>query len=655
MQKIKSITLRNFKFFYGHEEQQKQNKIVLNRKNLLLYGENGSGKSSIYWALYTFLQSCLKKDDEQIYKYFKFDSPENLRNRFAEDSEESAIRIKFEDELRVSEIREINNNLINTKQGTFIKKTLDSSDFINYKFLSKLYDFKNSEEIDLFPLFEQEVLMFIDFEEEFTRHDGNLSGTANAGDWWNFIETSPQNLPYNGNVVLVGSTEYKRFKNTTIPRFVELLKSFLLKITEKANKYLKNDFKENYSITFDTDSIECDYNKSVSQRAKDGIIHKPKIPLKIQFEHENLSSDKKTVLKPHTFLNEARLTAIALAIRLAILDEKPKFDGSARILVLDDLLLSFDMTHRDIVLEIILQKASDYQLLIFTHDRGFYNLCKKRIEAKFKEDWLFKEMYITIDENTKIPKPFIPDSKNYMDLGEKYFQEFDYPACVNYLRKECERILAKKLLPKNLTITVTEEQGSKQLNLEMLIKNFNDFYKSIGGNLEPFEKLIEYKDLLLNPLSHDNVDSPIYVKEIESIKSILKDMNKLESKVIALADPDDEKELILTENDINNNEWEYKFTLKENLRAIKDLSGNWLINDPKCCFLQRKNVTLNNQVENIPENFKNLKLNDGYDKIRHNLNLKEKQDKKWVNIKPPNDLKDIIKYDRKSLIDILNE
>ena len=46
MQKIKSITLRNFKYFYGKETEQPQNKIELDKDNLLLYGENGSGKRS---------------------------------------------------------------------------------------------------------------------------------------------------------------------------------------------------------------------------------------------------------------------------------------------------------------------------------------------------------------------------------------------------------------------------------------------------------------------------------------------------------------------------------------------------------------------------------------------------------------------------------
>jgi len=51
MKKINQITFNNFKAFFGKE------KLSLEGKNLLLYGENGSGKSSIYWGLYTFLQS----------------------------------------------------------------------------------------------------------------------------------------------------------------------------------------------------------------------------------------------------------------------------------------------------------------------------------------------------------------------------------------------------------------------------------------------------------------------------------------------------------------------------------------------------------------------------------------------------------------------
>ena len=92
MYKISKLTLKNFKFFYGEVT------INFDRKNVLLYGENGSGKSSIYWALYTFLQSVFKTEARQVHKYFEHNNSENLRNSFADDLDDSSITIEFEDE-----------------------------------------------------------------------------------------------------------------------------------------------------------------------------------------------------------------------------------------------------------------------------------------------------------------------------------------------------------------------------------------------------------------------------------------------------------------------------------------------------------------------------------------------------------------------------
>ena len=61
---IKTITIQNFKFF------QQPETFELNNKHLLLYGENGSGKSSVYWALYTLLECANKDDVAEITKYF---------------------------------------------------------------------------------------------------------------------------------------------------------------------------------------------------------------------------------------------------------------------------------------------------------------------------------------------------------------------------------------------------------------------------------------------------------------------------------------------------------------------------------------------------------------------------------------------------------
>ena len=99
MQKIGKLTLKNFKFFLGEVS------INFDRKNVLLYGENGSGKSSIYWALYTFLQSVFKNDPLQIRKYFDPGHDENLINEI----ESTLKRFRFYD-IRKSSLA---NNKVN--------------------------------------------------------------------------------------------------------------------------------------------------------------------------------------------------------------------------------------------------------------------------------------------------------------------------------------------------------------------------------------------------------------------------------------------------------------------------------------------------------------------------------------------------------------
>lgn len=650
MQRIQSITLRNFKYFYGEEKEQPQNKIELNQNNLLLYGENGSGKSSIYWALYTHLQSCLK-EDKHIEKYFDLTHPQNLRNRFAKDEDHSAIILEIVSPSGTI-TKEISNKKLetNTSSDTTINKIIAGSDFINYKYLSKIYDFRNSEEIDLFPMFEQEVLMFLDFEESYTDNQGNLSKSTLASDWWGFICEAPKTLPKNKTNTKPNqsSDEYKRYKHTTIPKFIELLKRFLSNITNKANKNLKEEFNEVFEVNFDIDQITCEFNKKLSTRSRDGKVHSPKIPLKIKFNHDKLDESKKEIEKPHTFLNEARLTAIALAIRLAMLEERLYDPNSASLLVLDDLLLSLDMSHRDKVLDIILKKVDEYQILILTHDRAFYNLCKRRIEYRTKStdkhQWEFKEMYQSIVKGSSIPCPFIPEKKNYLDLAKKYLYEFDYPACANYLRKESERVL-KALLPKNKTIFLKEEgeEGTRPLMLDVLISNFEQFYISIGGDYTPFEKLKEHKDILMNPLSHDNIDTPVYKQELITCIEIIEKLNLLELKIFE-TDSNNTRPFLLKETDINNKDWVYTLYLKEDLRAIKDLEGNWLLSNPKCCFDSRYDVT-NSSHQPIKKGFKLLK---GYDSIRYMLGLKE------YDLLTPNDLRNIIYRDDESLLEILN-
>lgn len=601
MHKISKLTLKNFKFFHGDIP------INFERKNVLLYGENGSGKSSVYWGLYTFLQSVFKTDEAQVRKYFDVRHEQNLVNRFARENAESAIVVEFEDESQSVTKKQISLRTINTKVGGLIINCNQSSDFLNYKLLSKLYDFSNKSQIDLFPIFERDILMFINFDLEYRLIDGTVQN-KNADSWWQYLKPGMNPRPR------MHDPEYRIFSEN-INNFNREFKKYLFKIIETANDYVQKDFKQPFKLKLDYKDCTYDDFKNDGSTARNHITVAPQITLTVEFLHEKLVETKKDILRPQTFLNEARLTTIALSLRFAMLDEK-YIEIAPKLLVLDDLLISLDMSNRDIVLELIINKFKKYQIIMMTHDRAFFNLMKKRIEIdKCSEDWITKEIYHS-ETDSGIPYPFIPDNKDYLDQAEKYLKEFDYPACANYLRKETERLL-KRILPSNKILEVREDEPTRALQLDTLIDNFKSHFLQFDSDFTPFKKLKEHKDLLLNPLSHDNIDSPIYKQELVDIIAILKKLKLLEYKQIINITGAVENFIYLTETAADGELWRYKIQLKENLRAFKRLDGTWALNNPECVFVKRRKES----DQTIEDLNRNAKLNHGHNNIRHRLGI----------------------------------
>ena len=154
---IDKIILRNFKAFYGDFE------IDLGGKHLLLYGENGSGKSSIYWALYTLLQSSTKTHAE-IEKYFDFNQDEHLINRHfiqkqddiqgvGNYSKDIGKNVEIEAKLKDGEILGISINGLSTKSDPIILENLNfDSQFLTVRLLINLYNFRKTQEINLWKV-----------------------------------------------------------------------------------------------------------------------------------------------------------------------------------------------------------------------------------------------------------------------------------------------------------------------------------------------------------------------------------------------------------------------------------------------------------------------------------------------------------------------
>jgi AAA15 family ATPase/GTPase len=126
MKRIKEVHINNFKFF------PESDPIKIDGKNILLYGENGSGKSSFYWALYTLLECSLKSDTTQIQKYFNKLNPQSLVNIHATTDavgvDNSFIKIVMNDDSDFEVSHQ--NTAINANNDA--KESLLASDFLNY-------------------------------------------------------------------------------------------------------------------------------------------------------------------------------------------------------------------------------------------------------------------------------------------------------------------------------------------------------------------------------------------------------------------------------------------------------------------------------------------------------------------------------------------
>lgn len=530
--RIDQIEVKNFKFF--------KNTFTLNidRKNILLYGENGAGKSSIYWSIFTHFQAYAKEQAE-AQKYFSANHPQNLRNRFVDESEVSYIKISFHDGY--SETKSIVDSDVdyypaNEETLRFMRGTAMSSDFLNYKILSSLFDFRNSEDNQVFDIFEKEILPYIDFDEPYQKIDGTPTNILNAGEWWGYIKriiNTDGVIPRNEKKYSSfnrGTAQYKAYQER-ISVFNRLLNNKLQILIFRANSIIKDVFKIEAKIELTvSDAI---FNRNIGYRKYSATLESPKIYLKARMTSSLLVNDA-LIEHPRSFFNEAKITCMALALRLAILEDHATTDEFPSVLIIDDLLISLDMPFRRMIIKQLLTYSSRFQTFIFTHDRAFFHLVMSEIKQLGKtNDWTSFNLYVKKDE-TGCLQPALVFEESHIAKAKAHLHMLEIPASVNALRKAAENIL-KGILSQNEILQIIFEQG--YCNLSKMIGVFQNKYAKLLGLESLAAHLQDDRKLLLNPFSHDDIETPFYRRELEKTIEEIELLGRIHKNVIV----DDEK------------------------------------------------------------------------------------------------------------------
>lgn len=486
-------------------------------KNLLLYGENGSGKSSLYYALHALLQSVFK--DDKGAKYFKpgdtngeefIINNEHLINifRFNEAKDNTYtpyVRITFDD----GKIWRLDNGGLSSENGgdeSEIRMLNKNSAFINHSYISRFHAARNSEEIDLWNVFYKDILPF----------HLPAGETQFLADLYNEIVEASTHKPS------------VRSLKEPIDKFNNHLYNLVSHINKNVNTIYNENFRNDGDLALNIQIVYLEENNPENNlhehfylaydRVRDGktiplTLFAPRIGIKI-------SEDGRTIYKPQSHFNEAKLTAIALAVRFAAMTTAIITPGS--FLALDDMLISLDMSNRAKVVDLLLKISDKYKIYLFTHDRAFFEHFKERIyfanrsKGVAKEDgWLFKELYKD-DTPTNNPKDF--NSESDIARARKHYMEFDYPAAANYLRKAVEAMVNEVFPPK----LSKQNDGAKHERLRNVLEISFDFFSKIQGfDLADLSRLIANLNLLMNPLSHKSTETNVYKIELKEIFAII--------------------------------------------------------------------------------------------------------------------------------------
>lgn len=480
MKRITKLEISNFRAFFDSYT------VELNKgENLLIYGENGSGKSSFYKSLSNFLSSSQDTAYPYIRHHNKNTEKGNVTFTFNDyDPETNNITSAF------GEVLSFGTDTVTTDTEQFLKTAELTKGFLDYRGLLAVYNHSEAQpnlfELIVEILFKEFIPIggihpmgkrFVELKKKVTE-----SYRRNTYEYWNGV---PEMAAY--EILL---------RNVLKVVFLQL-NVFLL-------KYFKLNLRVWYSLT--------------------PLLAPPNnwryIPTELKLE---IKLNGKLVTHQSDYLNEARLSALAICLYLAISKRNPQ-PIDYKILFLDDVFIGLDLTNRLPILDIIKNEFADYQVFISTYDRHLYELARRKFGTETPGRWKSVELFVGKDSinNEPVDRPILVVGQSHFEKGSQYLhdrQKPDYPAAANYFRKALEEIILE-YFPKWET-TDPEITQLPDYKLGTLIYRAKRFLDKTGNSSSSLNQIISLLSSILHPLSHHEITSPVYRGELVIIENLI--------------------------------------------------------------------------------------------------------------------------------------
>ena len=478
--KIKTLSLTDFRAFPGPVPTT----FELDGKNLLVYGENGSGKSSLFHALRGM---------------FSYDTPPdllNLRNSFSRAGVGSVrVQVVFDDnsvaawEVVSGLVRGMINSAKvtgpvatvthpghHTPVNSQVKEAAKFSAMLDYRSLLNTNYKHGDGSINLFDL----------AVNGFLSSYMDLATNQTLGQLWAAVLASKPVRNTSKTLALCVSrcSAFNNALNTALGRLVAEAQTILTALSPNGLTLVALPFQ---NVNFNNAKAWAD--KGFTNQV---------IGLEVSFH--GLPVDT-----PQNYLNEARLSALGLALYLgARLACTPQTTSHLKLLVLDDVLVGLDHSNRLPVLNVLKDHFPDWQIVLLTHDRGWFDLARQHLPS----GWTCYEVYEG-DQGATAPMPIVRKTLKrpapaLLQKARELLAQGYVEAAANYVRQAFETGLRAACELKSVKLSykqdLTDHKAQDLLNgLKTWLGSPTVPKANWDAALHQLELM---KDVVMNPYSH---------------------------------------------------------------------------------------------------------------------------------------------------------
>mgnify|MGYP000559902113 CR=1 FL=1 len=467
--RIERLTLTDFRAFPGPAPTS----FELQGKNLLVYGENGAGKSSLFYALSGFFA-------------FKPPRPLGAHKNVFSGLPDTNCKVTVEFVNSGAGVDWTTAHHPGSLQGAApdirVTEAALRRACLDYRALLDTNYKQGNGPVNLFDIAVEHLLR----DYQVTVSGGT---TTTIGDLWTKVLLSKPTKHSTAELTRINQAclEFNSAFRGAFPALVPLVNDLMELLGWQDLKITR----------FDTPGLTYKAARFKQNRVVEGQLLTPVLSF---LDHP--------LLTPQLFLNEARLSALGLAIYLAgrLACTPTATTAALKLLVLDDVLIGLDHSNRLPVLDVLNAKFADWQIILLTHDRVWFEMARFQLGNSGK--WQCVEIFEGKDIERGIPAPTIratgdKAAKAALDQARAFLISNHIPAAANYARAAFE--LALKSFCERFGVPVAYKSDPRHLDTEKLLSAVEAWLNSHSAKVclaGVIERIKLFRKVVLNPYSH---------------------------------------------------------------------------------------------------------------------------------------------------------